>query len=445
MNFEIWAAEENQILNYLEARDSFLESAPFPKEQLAAFAEISGGQQQILTVKGNEAFISINGILKRGPQNFIEWLRDIEVVSYGDIIQAARMVRENSLINRTTLQMNTIGGEADGVDSAWKELMALAGEKELIAINEGMIASAGYYLASAAHEILATSEANQQGSIGVAVIAIDFSEAREKKGIKKIIYKSANAPNKLVDIEEDIARQEIEKRINTMERFFFERIGEGRGLSVDHIREKFGRGGILFAESPIEGEPDALSVGMIDGIVGMDIEMACKRERRKGGAKSGEAGALSAPVSVKLKQEENMTLQEFLAANPAVKAELDAQLEAKYQAGMTDGVKKGGEEAQNRITQAFGFMKEDSPYLKVKSIQDVALKVVKNEISIDALTSAVASYDAAMEVVNSKNARDETGEQGETNAQNQEQISQDGTIRNAEDWKESMKAMKKAM
>ncbi|MEE8573854.1 MAG: S49 family peptidase, partial [Thermodesulfobacteriota bacterium] len=133
--------------------------------------------------------------------------------------------------------------------------------------NQGMIASAGYYLAMSANSIKAMSPLAVTGSIGVVVAGLDFSGVLAANGIRKIKIVSKNAPNKQADPTTEKGQDIIQAQIDAMERVFINTVAKGRGTTEADVIANFGKGGLLIAKDPGEENPDALSVGMVDSVV----------------------------------------------------------------------------------------------------------------------------------------------------------------------------------
>lgn len=415
MEYTIWGAEENWLINHLN--QSLNIRMKVSQKDIEAFFSSREDLKpaDLLTIEGDVAKIPIYGYLT----NKLDWydMRYGGATSYPQIIDAAERATENSQVKEIKLLLDTPGGLVKGLDNAWKILMKCRKKKKMTAVCEGLMASAGYYLASAANEIHSTSETNEIGSIGVMVAGIDWTKHDEKLGIKEVVIVSKNAPDKNADVSTEKGRTVLQKRVDTYEQFFLSRIAEGRGLDQEYVAENFGRGGLLVSQSPDTEEADALSVGMIDKV----LNIAKDDDKSK-----------SIAMNANTKEENFMTLAEFLAANPDAQAEIDRQLASKYQSGVKDGKQQGEEAATGRIKQAFNVLGKDSVYAGVKPIQDAAMKVIEGESDIIVLQSAVASWDAVQEGMKSQKAKDETDEAGETPPQ-QSNKSSDGIVRTEED------------
>lgn len=260
---ELYAIERDYLAKYLYT----VENAT-PEDRTMALEQFGEtGLPDILTRdESDTASITITGPLSpEGPSPIARFF-GFNGTSYNDVAEAAEALRNDPTIKNVKLLMDTPGGTVAGIDTARSALATLAKEKNVVAENHGMIASAGYYLASAADTITAMTPFAKTGSIGVVVARIDVSEAMARNGIKRIKIVSKNAPNKQPDPTTERGLGVIQDEIDATERVFIKTVAEGRGTTVDDVIENFGKGGLLIAEDPEEGKPDAISVGMIDGM-----------------------------------------------------------------------------------------------------------------------------------------------------------------------------------
>lgn len=259
---QLWLAEPNFLVNYLGK----LENASAQEIQVATDLFGEAELPSILTIEGEEAIITITGPMSRTGPSFLARLFGFGGTAYNDIIESLKLAQENQIVKKIRLIMDTPGGEVNGTDDVFQAVQAAKKEKPVIAENHGLMASGGYWIASAATRIIATSPSNETGSIGVIAAALDFTKMLERDGIKRIVLTSKNAPDKAPDISKKEGRDLIQERIDALERVFISRIAEGRGVSIEHVQQNFGQGALLIAQDPDNSNPDALSVGMIDAV-----------------------------------------------------------------------------------------------------------------------------------------------------------------------------------
>lgn len=424
----IWLAEPDFLLNYLDKiENATAEDHAKANAEYGVEVETEEEMPEIMEVNEDTAIIKISGVLTREGPTRLDKYFGFEGTGYTDILESLRLVRENDSIKNVVLKMDTPGGQATGLDEIFQEIFDLRGKKNIIAENHGMIASAGYWIAAACKKIRAMAPSAETGSIGVIIVGLDFSEAGKKIGIKKVRIVSKNAPNKQPDIGTKKGRDVLQERVDALERIFIARVAEGRDVPMETVIEDFGQGGLMVAIDPDENKPDALAVGMIDSaLTSVDKKLA------NNGGKNGVVFAVDHKVTLKRQftadlnsstthkeepasagQKENkevvMKLAEFLAENPAAKAEHDQAIAI----AKADGRKEGRDEIEARIKKATPFLGGESKY--PAAIQNLAARVISGESEPAALEGAVAVFDAQAETNNSNTAAGATNGGGENN------------------------------
>lgn len=160
------------------------------------------------------------------------------------------------------------GGNVSGVPEAAAEIFAARGKKPMIAVADPMIASAAYYLACAADEVVCMPS-GQVGSIGVLCVHDDFSAQNEMVGYKPTYisfgtYKTELNPDQpLAPAALAYQKEQVDAIGNDFVRF----VAKARGVPVDTVRADFGQGRMLLAKN-------ALAAKMIDRIETLDVAIA---------------------------------------------------------------------------------------------------------------------------------------------------------------------------
>lgn len=431
----LWLAEPVFLQGYLErivnatAEDRKQAEAFFDNPNMSTSAESE--YPEILSFEGEEALIKISGALSRkGPSRLSRYF-GCDGTGYNDIIESLEIASDNESVKTIRLLMNTPGGTVDGADETFQAVMSAKKKKKVIAENHGLIASAGYWIAAGANKIIAASPANETGSIGVAFASYDFSKYLEAEGIKRVVIVSKNAPDKIPDIAKKSGKDIIQERIDALERVFISRIAEGRGLSIKHIQERFGKGGVLIAQDPENNIDDALSVQMIDkvqSIISADVggEPQEIDANNQVGSLSGTSNT-TIKSSIQKKEKRHMDLAKAIAENPGIQAEVNALVLA--------GFNKGATEANEANTK---LINSCAPYLDAKSaypgaVMALAVNVITGKAELPALQGAVTVWDATQETSANAAAVEETNNAGETPVDPQAPVSADGAIKNETD------------
>jgi signal peptide peptidase SppA len=167
-------------------------------------------------------------------------------------------------IKAVLLNVDSPGGAVTGVDEMAGIIKEVAAKKPVTAYVGGAAASAAYWLASAAREIVVT-RTGQVGSIGV-VATVPQQQEPDDQGVMDFEIVSSNAPNKRPDPTTDDGRQAVLDRINPVEGLFIDAVAGNRGLSRDTILSDFGQGNIVVGQQAVDrGMADR--VGTFEGVL----------------------------------------------------------------------------------------------------------------------------------------------------------------------------------
>ena len=138
----------------------------------------------LLQKDGSRAMISVDGLMMFNPSVLDKIF--MSAVSTSDIIQAIGDVHNDSKIKSVVFNMNTPGGEATKLNVVSQMIYELSKTKETAAVNTGVMASAGYRMASQCNHIFCDDRMNRTGSIGTYAQIVDSSKAFEKKGLEVV-------------------------------------------------------------------------------------------------------------------------------------------------------------------------------------------------------------------------------------------------------------------
>lgn len=145
------------------------------------------------------------------------------------------------------------GGVVNGVEEFAQEIHEARGIKPIVAQVNGLSASASYWLATAADEVVVTPSGSG-GSIGVYTAHDDISKALEAKGIKRTFIASGSRKldgSPLEPLSEE-AFSHISKRVKHAHGMFVRAVARGRGVSQTHVNENFGDGLVFDAEELVK-------------------------------------------------------------------------------------------------------------------------------------------------------------------------------------------------
>ena len=393
---QIWACEKTALLDYLSARERIDVKAIEVKNNASIFDLLDAtSDQEIMRITDGVAVIKIEGVLSKSGPDFLDRLFGYGGTSYGAIVDAVEAAAANDSVQSIRLEIDSPGGEVTGVDEA-RTAIAKTGEgKPITAVNTGRVASAAYWLASAAKRIESTSPTNATGSIGVVAVAIDRSDRDRRYGVVTII--SRNAPDKRPDLRTEAGRSVIQDEVDAIERVFTARIAEGRGIDAATVEKTFGRGRMLIAMDPDTSKATALSVGMIDGVASTLAGSGDKR--RKAETEDSPIEATEQPVET---QDE-----------PPCAAEKESTMSEELKAQVAELAKELGDtraaqdELRARMSAVSPILASDQ-YPGV--IKEIASKVLAGDEHYKTLEGAIAMFDsqhAADEIKTAQEASDD--------------------------------------
>jgi capsid assembly protease len=213
------------------------------------------GGERIYRLEGETALIPIMGtLIPRG-----QFLNFYGLTSYEGIRFALRTASTDPKVERIVLLVDSPGGYVAGVDAAAAAIRAARGRKPVTSVVEGMAASAAYWLAAQADEIVA-SPVSELGSIGVVQTHIDISRLYDDLGVKVTLL---HAGAKKVDGNPfeplpDRVRGEMKARLEDLRLKFAEAVVAGRpALLPDDI---------LRTEAATYLAEEAISRGLADRV-----------------------------------------------------------------------------------------------------------------------------------------------------------------------------------
>ncbi|WP_095196936.1 S49 family peptidase [Pseudomonas sp. Irchel 3A7] len=198
-----------------------------------------------VTQRGNVALVPVTGPVFRYANLFtaLSGATSLDVLAK-DFTAAVDDPRTDSII----LVMDTPGGQASGI--AEFAQMIRASPKRVVAYVSGNAASAGYWMAAAAHEIV-MSRTGAVGSIGTVLTV------RTNKDDGSVEIVSSQSPNKRPDFATEQGRVLAQNHVDRLTSIFIEDVANYRGVSVDNVLADFGQGDMRIGA-------DAVDLGMAD-------------------------------------------------------------------------------------------------------------------------------------------------------------------------------------
>lgn len=176
------------------------------------------------------------------------------------LIQELQSAEQNKDVRQILLAVDSPGGDAHGNAEVAQEMRRIRSSKPITAVIEGLGASAAYFIAANATEIVASPSA-EVGSIGTYYVHRETTKAADQQGVKFTVFRAGENKNLANQHEAltDKATADLNARLTALNDQFLANVAEGRGVSVQTVVENFGNGRVMLAEK-------AKQAGLIDRI-----------------------------------------------------------------------------------------------------------------------------------------------------------------------------------
>lgn len=213
--------------------------------------------------EGKVAVLSLQGVMDQKASLEVRYFGGTSTELFGKAFDAA-MADES--VRAVVLDVDSPGGYVQGTPELAAKVFKARGTKPIIAVANPMAASAALFVASAADEFYVTPTGDV-GSLGVRAGHIDVSGFLEQMGVVETMVVAEDSPHKaeFSDLgpmsEEDHER--LQAVVDEHMKDFVGAMAAHRGVSVEHVKERFGGGRMLMPK-------EAKSAGLVDGIATFD-------------------------------------------------------------------------------------------------------------------------------------------------------------------------------
>jgi signal peptide peptidase SppA len=185
------------------------------------------------------------------------------------------------------MEIDSPGGEVHGVDELASRIRSARGVKPIVASINTVAASAAYWIAAQADEIIA-SPSSEVGSIGVFSVFEDWSRAIDQQGVTLTLIsagegKGLDQPGLAMT---DELRGEIQGRVDSYYAMFVAAASKGRGVREAKVRDTW--------KARMVGASEGVDLGMADSVGTIDDAIA------RAGVLSRKRGATRAEVDVEV-------------------------------------------------------------------------------------------------------------------------------------------------
>ncbi len=257
---------------------------------------IPGGESQPQII-GHTAIIPVRGVLARYADQINGTCQDTGRSAESlqkDLLEAAA----DASITRIILAIDSPGGTVAGTAETADVIRQIsASGKPVIAFVDGMAASAAYWLASQADEIVMGSATTQVGSIGVITAHVDATRAQERGGYRVQVFRTSplKAPGAAGESLSKEQAASIDREMSDLHAVFADAVAAGRGLTVEQLA--------AVTTGEMWTPKDALALGLADRVATLAEILAAEI-----GSSPDQASTVASP-SADLRQRQVRSLQ----------------------------------------------------------------------------------------------------------------------------------------
>lgn len=222
------------------------------------------------------AVIAVEGVVAKRANMFME-------ISGGTSMQLIERDLKDALadasVHSIILTIDSPGGTVDGTQTLASAVRQAQAIKPVVALASGTMASAAYWIGSAAQAVYITDGTTNVGSIGVVAKHMDVSAAEKAAGVKTTeIY--AGKFKRIASQYETLSqegRQSIQDAVDYTYGLFVDAVATQRGVSTETVLQNMADGRVFIGQQ-------AIDAGLVDGVSTLgELVQQLNESRRPGG------------------------------------------------------------------------------------------------------------------------------------------------------------------
>jgi capsid assembly protease len=267
------------------------------------------------------AVLPIEGVVAKRANMFMQ-------ISGGASMQLIerdlRAALADPAVHSVILSIDSPGGTVDGTQTLANAVRAGRELKPIVTLASGTMASAAYWIGSAASAVYIADATTNVGSIGVVAKHMDISAAEKAAGVKTTeIYagKFKRIASQYEPLSQD-GRQSIQDAVDYTYALFVDAVAQQRGVSTDKVLQDMADGRVFIGQQ-------AIDAGLVDGVSTLGALIAqLNQERAPSGSRSRSTRAGVAqqlPPPPKGKPIMTITREQLAAEAPDVLSAVQAE------------------------------------------------------------------------------------------------------------------------
>lgn len=291
-------------------------------------------EPQAYEVIDGVAVIPIDGVMAKRANLMMQVSGGTSTQLIGrDLRQAAA----DPAVHAIVLHIDSPGGTVDGTQTLADLVAEIGQAKPVVTLAHGTMASAAYWVGSAASRVFIADSTTLVGSIGVVATHMDISGAEAMKGVKttEIVAGAYKRVASQYAPLTKAGRSAMQEQVDYTYSLFVNAIAQQRGVSAEQVLADMADGRVFQGQQ-------AIDAGLVDGVSTLDQLVALLNHERAGAAHStprrasrmtGEivvsappvASAAAVPEPAPKEPTMPMTIEQVKAESPDVAAALAAE------------------------------------------------------------------------------------------------------------------------
>lgn len=254
-----WAIQPAKLL---EIQGIYLAHARGDKADLAAVEQRLGrplaNEPKRYDVVDGVAVLPIEGVIAKRMNLFSQ-------ISGGTSSELAAVALREAMadpaVHSVILSIDSPGGTVDGTQALADAVLSARAIKPIVTLASGTMASAAYWIGSAASQAYIADSTTQVGSIGVVATHVDVSGAEAQRGMKTTEI-SAGKYKRIASQYgplSDAGRQSIQDQVDYTYSLFVDAVATHRGVSADKVVQNMADGRVFIGQQ-------AVAAGLVDGV-----------------------------------------------------------------------------------------------------------------------------------------------------------------------------------
>ena len=261
-------------------------------------------------VRDGVAVLPIEGIIAKRANLFSQVSGGVSTELVGRDFKEALV---DPTVHSIVLDIDSPGGSVDGTETLAALVRSARGQKPVVAFTDGMMASAAYWIGSAADQVFIAGNTTQVGSIGVVAKHVDVSGAETQRGVRTteiVAGKQKRVASQYGPLSDE-GRQSMQDQVDYLYGIFVDDVAKHRGVSSAQVYAEMADGRVFIGTQ-------AERAGLVDGVSTLDQLIADLN------ARAGVRG-LSATLEDEQGATMELTLEKVVAEHPAIADALRTQ------------------------------------------------------------------------------------------------------------------------